>query len=90
MHSFFSLFILSCRYAGSVRDLFSNIQVQSGRAIASGFHIHIHGNTQADPIHEEKQRKFKAAQRALSLIPLGSTVSFAEMLWLEKEGSARL
>lgn len=90
MHIFFSLFILSCRYAGSVRDLSSNIQVQSGQAIASGFHICIRGNTQADPIHEEKQRKFKAVQRASSLISWGAQRSFAEMLWLEKEGSARL
>lgn len=38
--------------------------------MASGFHICIRGNTQADPTHEEKQSKFKAVQRASFLIPL--------------------
>lgn len=50
--------------------------------MASGFHVCIRGNTQADPIHEEKQRKFKAAQRASSLTPWGSTPK----LWMERGG----
>lgn len=59
--------------------------------MTSGFHICTCGNTHADTIHEEQQRKFKGVQRALSSFLLEEHKdAIAEMLWMAEEGSVRL